>query len=116
MTIRLSKFLKEPWLRKQDIESMTDEERSTTITRVYTKRVGQEDRLIVSFATIDRHLPLNQANLKELVTACGGTDDATEFLGLRVELYIDEGVEYQGEAVGGIRLEAQAKAKPAVKK
>lgn len=116
MAIRLSRFLKETWLRKEDIASTPTREIRSTITRVYTKRIAGEERLIVAFDKVERHLPLNQTNLRTLIDAIGGDDDAAAFVGLKVELYVDESVEYDGEIVGGIRLEAQEKVRPAVVK
>lgn len=104
--IRVSRYLKDSWLRKEDIEAMPPAQTSTVIERVYTKRIQGEERLIVSFKGIERHLPLNQSNLRELVDAIDGLDDASEFVGLPVDIYVDNSVEYQGEVVGGIRLEA----------
>lgn len=116
MAIRIARFLKETWLRKQDVQELTPQQTATRITRVYTKRIQGEERLIVAFDGISRHLPLNQSNLQELVKAVHGVDDAAEFVGLMVDIYVDDSVEYQGEIVGGIRLEAQEKARPAIKK
>lgn len=113
MAIRISRYIKDAWLRKQDVAELSPEQTATRITRVYTKRIQGEERLIVAFDKVERHLPLNQANLQELQHAVHGVDDASEFVGLMVDIYVDESVEYQGEIVGGIRLEAQEKARPA---
>lgn len=116
MAIRVSRFLKDTWLRKQDVMELSDKELSTHITRVYTKRINGDERLVVAFAGIERHLPLNQANLRELMHAVGGEDDAGLFVALDVDIYVDDSIEYQGEVVGGIRLEAKPKPSALVKK
>lgn len=109
MSIRISRYLKDTWLRKEDVDALTDTQRSTHITKVYTKRIQNDERVIVAFDNIERHLPLNQENLRTLLTAVGGMDDALQFVGVKVELYVDPDVKYQGDAVGGIRLEAYPK-------
>jgi hypothetical protein len=115
MAIRISRYLKETWLRKEDVADMKPAQRQTHITRVYTKRINNDERLIVSFDGVQRHLPLNQENLRTLLQAVDSVDDASLFVGLPVELYVDESVEYQGEVVGGIRLEAQPERRAAKK-
>jgi hypothetical protein len=116
MAIRISRYLKDTWLRKEDVDAMRDPDRKTHITKVYTKRIQGDERLIVAFSGIERHLPLNQENLRALVAAVDGIDDAGEFVGVQVELYVDSSVKFQGEEVGGIRLEAQRKQRPAAGK
>jgi hypothetical protein len=92
------------FLRKVDVETP----QLWTITNVEERTVtapGKEakDKLVLFFDGNKKGLVCNIAN-GDVLFDMTGTDDPEEWIGIQVELYVDEDVPYAGKRVGGIRL------------
>ena len=79
-----------------------------TITDVNEKTVtapGKEpkDKLVLSFDGTHKGLVLNMTNGDALYDITG-QDDPEEWIGTRVELFVDDTVAYAGKRIGGVRL------------
>ena len=93
-------FLGGNYLRKADI----DEPAMVTVANVWSEAVMNSARkkLMISFNEIEKPLILNKTNIKRLVDIFS-TQDTSQWRG-RVTLYVEQGVEYAGRVVGGLRL------------
>jgi hypothetical protein len=79
-----------------------------TITDVKEQSVtspGKEpkDKLVLFFDGTQKGLVLNMANGDALYDMTG-QEDPEEWIGQRVELFVDDNVAYAGKRVGGVRL------------
>lgn len=79
-----------------------------TITDVKEQTVtaaGKEpkDKLVLFFNETKKGLVLNMSNGDALYDMTGH-DDPEEWIGQRVELFVDENIAYAGKRVGGVRL------------
>jgi phage baseplate assembly protein gpV len=84
-----------------------------TITDVKEQTVtapGKEakDKLVLFFDGTQKGLVLNMANGDALYDMTGH-DDPEEWIGERVELFVDDNVNYAGKRVGGVRLRKPTK-------
>jgi hypothetical protein len=83
-----------------------------TISNVEERTVtapGKEpkDKLVLFFNETKKGLVLNMANGDTLFELTGN-DDPEEWIGERVELFVDENVAYAGKCIGGVRLRKPA--------
>jgi hypothetical protein len=79
-----------------------------TITDVKEQTVtapGKEpkDKLVLFFDGTQKGLVLNMTNGDALYDMTG-QDDPEEWIGQRVELFVDDAVAYAGKRIGGVRL------------
>ena len=93
-------FLGGNYLRKEDIHEPV----MVTVANVWSEAVMNSARkkLMISFKEIEKPLILNKTNIKRLVDIFN-TQDTSQWKG-RVTLYVEQGVEYAGRVVGGLRL------------
>ena len=93
-------FLGGNYLKKEDVEGPI----TATVTNVWSEAVLNAGRkkLVISFREIEKPLILNKTNIKRLARIFG-TGDTTEWRG-PVTIYVEQGVEYAGRVVGGIRV------------
>lgn len=92
------------FLRKDDVKSP----QAWTITDVKEQAVtapGKEpkDKVVLFFDGTHKGLVLNMANGDALYDMTGH-EDPEEWIGERVELFVDDKVAYAGKRVGGVRL------------
>jgi hypothetical protein len=74
------------------------------------KRIALEDmpgddgerRWVAYFKELPKGLVLNVTSIRTLESALGG--DTDDWIGARVTLFIDPGVQFKGKVVGGVRL------------
>lgn len=94
-------FLGGNYLRKEDIRQPLN----VTVTDVWSEKIlgSNRPKLIIGFEEIEKPLILNKTNIKRLV-AIFGTPDTTEWRG-QILLYVENGVEYAGRVVGGLRVD-----------
>ena len=97
------------FLRKDDVTPP----QVWTITDVREQTVtapGKEpkDKVVLFFDGTPKGLVLNMANGDALYDMTGH-DDPEEWIGERVELYVDDNVNYAGKRVGGVRLRKPTK-------
>lgn len=74
---------------------------------------GKSQR-VIGFAEDDRKLGLNKTNWN-MISKITGKDDDDEWDGARIELWVDENVQYAGEIIPGIRIRRPAAAQQAAK-
>jgi len=93
-------FLGGNYLRKEDIRGP----QQVMVTDVWSEKVlgASRPKLIIAFEKIEKPLVLNKTNTKRLMEIFD-TPDTTQWRG-QVMLYVEQGVEYAGQVVGGIRL------------
>ena len=100
----ISKFKKSNFLTKNDIDGPT----TVTINRVTEEAVGlpSEQKAVTHFDEMAKGLVTNMTNL-ESIADIAGSRNTDDWLGTKVELYVDEGVRnLQGMRVGGLRVRA----------
>ena len=73
-----------------------------TIAAAELKKIGSDDKIVLSFKGTDKVLPLNKTNCAYL-EEISGSADTDDWVGLHVKLY-HKRVEYQGKLVDGIRI------------
>lgn len=103
---KASSFVKPKFLSADDVREFGDDGRVTQIVASRAVRVGNEQRLAVAFAGIDRQYVCNQHNLETLIEMHGGDDDTLHWKGTAVRIYVDENVLFDNQQVGGIMIEA----------
>lgn len=108
MGIKVSQFIKDQWLNVERAVEADILGTPLTVERIYTRKIGGENKLVVGFKETERHLPLNQTNLRVMHEGSGGCDDAMDWRGMVVELYVDEGVMVRGEEQRGLRVEVKS--------
>ena len=92
-------FLGGNYLKKEDLSGAT----TVTITDVWSEAVLNSGRkLIVAFEEFEKPLILNKTNTRLLVKLFGSTD--TSAWRGQITLYVEQGVQYGGRVVGGIRV------------
>jgi len=94
-------FLGGNYLRKEDIH----QPQKVTVVDVWSEKIlgSSRPKLIIAFKEIEKPLILNKTNTKRLMTLFD-TPDTTQWRG-QIVLYVESGVEYAGQVVGGIRLQ-----------
>lgn len=103
MPIRVTRFIKDLWLNVEQIQEKGLEGEVLTVSKVYTRKVGNEERIVLAFATVERHLPLNQTNTRAMFEGCGAVDDALEWVGAKVQLSVETTL-FQNQETQGVRL------------
>jgi hypothetical protein len=96
-------FLKKEDVNPPQVWTITDV-REQTVTAP-----GKEpkDKLVLLFDGTKKSLVLNMSNGDALCDMTGH-EDPEEWIGTRVELFVDDGVLYAGKKVGGVRLRKPA--------
>ncbi len=104
--MKLSDMLESKYLKKEDVA----DEVIGTIHAIEKKNVALDDqpaefKWLMKFDELKKPLILNVTNLRILGKAFG--DETSNWMGKTVVLYVDEGVTYGGQLVGGIRVRAR---------
>lgn len=99
-------FLGGNYLKKEDIDGPI----AVNVTDVWSEAVLNAGRkkLVVSFREFEKPLILNKTNIKRFARIFD-TGDTTAWRG-PITLYVEQGVEYAGRVVGGIRVRPAGKA------
>ncbi len=99
-------FIGGNYLKKEDVDGAI----TVTLTDVWSEAVLNAGRkkLVVSFREFEKPLILNKTNIKRFARIFG-TGDTKVWRG-PVTIYVEPGVEYAGQVVGGIRVRPAAKA------
>lgn len=92
-----SNFLKESDLDDQDLV--------VTIKDAEMQKVGDDDKLVLSFKETDKKLIVNKTNLKAIVKATG-EDDTDDWIGKKITLFPTE-TEFKGDTVACIRVKSK---------
>ncbi len=98
-------FIGGNYLKKEDVDGAV----TVTLTDVWSEAVLNAGRkkLVVSFREFEKPLILNKTNIKRFARIFG-TGDTKVWRG-PVTIYVEPGVEYAGQVVGGIRVRPAAK-------
>ena len=98
-------FIGGNYLKKEDVDGAI----TVTLTDVWSEAVLNAGRkkLVVSFREFEKPLILNKTNIKRFARIFG-TGDTKVWRG-PVTIYVELGVEYAGQVVGGIRVRPAAK-------
>lgn len=103
---KASKFLKEKFMRVDDVAEMSEEDRRCVVDHVVLRSIGRDRRLVLYTDKHNRGLALNDARIENMIEIASGEDDTDKWRKFHIRLYIDYDVQYEGEDVGGIRIEA----------
>ena len=108
---KVSEMIQSKFLRKEDL----DDDVLVTIKKIALEDVpgdGGEQRWVCYFRELPKGLVLNVTTIRTLESAFGG--DTDDWVGGKVTLFVDPGVQYKGKVVGGVRLRPhKAKVVPA---
>ena len=107
---KVSDMIQSKFLRKEDL----DDDLIVTVKSVKLEDMPGDDneqRWVVYFRELPKGLVLNVTTIRALESAFG--NDTDQWLGGKVELYVDPAVTFKGKVVGGLRLRAR-KSKTAV--
>ena len=111
--MKISKYRNSKWLKKEDVEALSPEQRRTVVESIEEELVGDDLKPVIHFKGIEKGWPINMTGL-EILAEMTGSQDTEDFDGTKVELYVDPDVRYKGDKVGGIKLRP-AVAKPIAK-
>lgn len=114
MGLSFSSMRESKYLKKEDLDQDTGN--LVTIkaySRVDVSQEGEppEYKYVVGFHEFDKPMVLNTTNQAILAQIFG--DDAEASIGHQVVVYNDPNISFGGKIVGGIRIRAPRKAKPA---
>lgn len=101
--MQIGKYRKSKWLKKEDVAGFDEEQRLTTIEAVLEEQVGDDIKPVIYFKGIEKGWVANMTGL-EVLAEMSGSQDTEDFIGLRIEIYVDPDVRYGGKRVGGIKL------------
>lgn len=110
---KVHEMLESKYLKKEDI----GEGKLYTVAGFKKENLAQEGeppeyKWVMRFEEAEKPLVLNSTNI-QLCEKAFGSDDTDDWIGKKLVLYVDENVSFGGKIVGGIRVRAQKKAKPA---
>ena len=93
-------FLGGNYLRKEDLK----EAKVVNVIEVWSEAVLNANRkkLVMAFQELEKPLILNKTNIKRMVRIFGASD--TSAWRGPLTIYVEQGVEYGGRVVGGIRV------------
>ncbi len=113
--MKIDQLLTSSYLKQSDV----DGEILVTVKDIKKQNVARKDedaeyKYVLFFNEYEKGLVLNATNIKRMGKACG--DDTEDWMGQQVILYVDDTVEYGGNAVGGLRIKGQKRTGTAPKK
>ena len=78
-----------------------------TLAKIVTEEVGRdkEEKEVAYFEEVPIGLVLNKAH-KEVLIDLAGSNESTDMIGLKMEVYLDPDVQMGGKRVGGVRIRA----------
>lgn len=109
--MHISKYRNSKWLKKEDVAQLDEEERIVTVEAIVEEQVGDDIKPVVYFKGIDKGWAINMTGL-EALAEMAESQDTDDFIGLRVEIYVDPDVRYAGKRVGGIKIRVAPLRKP----
>jgi len=101
--MQISKYRNSKWLKKEDVAQLDEEQRIVTVEVVVEEQVGDDIKPVVYFKGIDKGWAINMTGL-EALAEMAESQDTEDFIGVRVEIYVDPDVRYAGKRVGGIKI------------
>jgi hypothetical protein len=92
------------YLKKEDFPSPVISHVTDALEKlIATPGKPPKPKIVLNFDGITKGLVLNMAN-GDVLFDMTGSEDPSEWIGTRVELYADPDVSYAGKRVGGVRL------------
>jgi hypothetical protein len=111
---RIREMILSKYLKKEDCEPAL----LVTIREIVQEEVGiendKEEKWICYFEEQEKGIVLNSTNMR-LIEKITGSDDTDDWIGVKIVLYSDPNISFQGKLVGGIRVRAPKAAKTAKK-
>lgn len=112
--MKITDMIESKYLKQSDVT----EEIAVTVHSIKKVNVARDDedpeyRWTVKFHEFAKPMVLNVTNLKRLAKALG--DDTDGWIGNQVVLYVDPGIEYGGNVVGGLRIRQMRASGPVAK-
>ena len=106
--MRIQDMMESKYIKQSDVDGETP----VTVQKLTRVNVARDDeppeyKWTVKFAEFTKPMVLNVTNLKRMGKALG--DDTDDWTGNTVILYVDDGVEFAGETVGGLRIKSMPK-------
>lgn len=98
---KVSDMVLSRFLRKEDL----DDDLLVTVKSVKLEDMPGDDgerRWVAYFRELPKGLVLNVTTIRTLESAFGG--DTDDWIGAKVTLFVDPGVQFKGKVVGGVRL------------
>jgi hypothetical protein len=99
---KVSDMISSKFLRKDDVG---DDEVTVTIKDVALEEMpgdSGDTRWVLYFREMPKGMVLNATTIRVLDKSFGSHSD--DWAGKKVTLYVDEGVQFKGQVVGGLRL------------
>lgn len=109
--MQISKYRNSKWLKKEDVAQLDEQERIVTVEAIVEEQVGDDIKPVVYFKGIDKGWAINMTGL-EALSEMTESQDTDDFVGIRVEIYVDPDVRYAGKRVGGIKIRVAPLRKP----
>ena len=100
--MQISKYRKSKWLKKEDVAEFDEGQQLTTVEAVLEEQVGDDIKPVIYFKGVEKGWAANMTGL-EALAEMSGSGDTEDFIGIRVEIYVDPDVRYAGKRVGGSR-------------
>ena len=102
-------FLSE-YLHREDL----DRPATVTISSVEKAVLGDDQtaKMVIRFEELKRGLVLNKGNLRAVMDIAD-TSDTSRWIGVKVEIYVDDDVTFGGRRVGGLRVRSTTDAETA---
>lgn len=101
--MQIGKYRKSKWLKKEDVAELDEGQRLTTVEAILEEQVGDDIKPVIYFKGIEKAWAANMTGL-EALAEMSGSQDTEDFVGIRIEIYVDPDVRYGGKRVGGIKL------------
>lgn len=113
---KLSEMMPSKYLKKEDLDEH-DGELLVTVKKIAHRNVAkdgdpEEMKWLCKFAELDKPMIMNSTNLQLMAKALA-SEDSDDWIGGKVMLYNDPGIQFQGRVVGGLRIKAAPKKKAA---
>jgi hypothetical protein len=101
--MHISKYRNSKWLKKEDVTQLNESQRFTTVKAILEEQVGDEMKPVVYLEGIEKGWPANMTGLQAL-SEMAGSQETDDFIGIRIEIYVDPNVYWGDKRVGGIKL------------
>lgn len=101
--MKISKYRKSKWLKKEDVAELDEGQRITTVEAILEEQVGDDIKPVIYLKGLEKGWPANITGLEALADMAE-SQDTEDFIGLCIEIFIDPDVKYGPTKVGGIKL------------
>lgn len=102
---KATRYMGGKFLNVDRVEKLTEAQRNTVIDHVTVESINGKDKPVAYLKDIEEGMPLGAENLEELISLTK-TEEMDDWRGVKVEIYVDPSVKFEGRRVGGVRLRA----------